>query len=303
MICSHPEQTIYRTYRKSILYQCLDCGLVFSQNRLTPCDPKELYANFYKNEAGGRFSFGLEVVIRLFRFFRAIKVFSIDPRAKSIFDIGSGRGFMLYYLKKYFGYRVAMGTQPSRPALEFSRKELGLEIFQEDFLELPLGNRTFDIITMWHVLEHVAEPERYVERIARCLKPGGTLVVEVPNLRSWTACFTGGYWLGLDLKHHLYFFTPRSLSRMLTKHGFEITHVHTFSLEYSIFISAQSIANFLTRSEDVVFNWLQRGGFKGIPVAHILLFMVLVPLCFIVNAALFFSRRGEILLIVSRKKD
>ncbi|MFH0940666.1 MAG: class I SAM-dependent methyltransferase [Candidatus Omnitrophota bacterium] len=301
MICEHKSREEYSTFGSVALSRCSGCGLVFVDTKAKAHEPAALYEQYYKNETGGRFNFGVEYVIRMFRFFRALKIFSIFPAAKSILDIGSGRGFMLYYLKKFYGYNTVVGIQPSKPALDFSKNKLGLEVYGQDFLGLDFDGRKFDIISMWHVLEHVAEPERYIEKISRYLNSQGRLVIEVPNLDSWTARWTGSYWMGLDLKYHLYFFSPATLISLLKKYGFKIKTVHTFSLEYSIFISTSSIVSRLTHTDHLLFEWLQTGRSRPSLLLHIVLFMLLFPVCFLINILFFFSKRGEVLLIVSEK--
>ena len=303
MNCIHDNNKVLKRYPEGILLECLSCHIVYLSQSQEDSDAMALYEDFYKSETGGRFSYGVEFVIRILRFIRAIRIFTIMSRAKSILDIGSGRGFTLYFLKKYFGYRKAIGTQLSKNALDYSRKKLGLEIYDKDLLDLPLEGEKFDIITMWHVLEHVKDPERYIERIYTLLKEGGNIVVEVPNYDSWTAGFTGKYWLGLDMKYHLTFFTPLTLSALLTKYNYRIKQIHTFSLEYSTFISVQSIVNLITGTKDVFFTWLQDGQFKVEIIFHLILFIILSPLCLLINLLLFFSRKGEILLIVAEKQE
>lgn len=301
MICEHNRRNVYSTFDSVLLYKCSDCGFVFLDAPAKAADPRVVYEQYYKNETGGRFNLAVEYVVRMFRFFRALKIFSIHPRAKSILDIGSGRGFMLYYLKKFYGYNTVVGIQPSRPALEFSKNKLSLEVYDRDFLDLDFDGRRFDIVSMWHVLEHVVEPERYIEKISRYLNSLGKLIVEVPNLDSWTAHWTGSYWLGLDLRYHLYFFSPATLIPLLEKHGFKIKTVHTFSLEYSIFISTSSIVSRLTRTDHLLFEWLQSGRFRPLLLWHIVLFIFLFPICFLVNIMFFFSKRGEVLMVVAEK--
>ncbi|OIO35813.1 MAG: hypothetical protein AUJ74_04935 [Candidatus Omnitrophica bacterium CG1_02_44_16] len=301
MLCEHKNCKEYSTFGSVVLYRCSDCGLVFVDTKAKVSEPAVLYEQYYKNETGGRFNCGVEYVIRMFRFFRALKIFSIFPAAKSVLDIGSGRGFMLYYLKKFYGYNTAVGIQPSKPALDFSRNKLGLEVYDHDFLDLDFDGRKFDVISMWHVLEHVAEPERYIEKISQYLNSKGRFVIEVPNLNSWTARWTGPYWLGLDLRYHLYFFSPVTLIPLLVKHGFKIRNVHTFSLEYSIFISTSSIVSRLTRTDHFFFEWLQTGRFRPSLFWHIVLFILIFPVCLLVNIMFFFSKMGEVLLVVAEK--
>jgi ubiquinone/menaquinone biosynthesis C-methylase UbiE len=297
-VCNHENKSeLYKYYDRPI-YKCDLCGLVYTDS---PIDPKVTYANYYKRESGGRFKFGVELIIRLFRFWRAFKVFTISPKATKMLDIGSGRGFMLYYLKKYYGYKRTIGTQISENAYEFSRKKLKLEIYNEDLLGLKLGDKNFDIITMWHVLEHVTNPEEYVKRISELLSDKGKVVIEVPNFNSWTRKATGEYWLGLDMEHHLNFFTPDILINLLKKYNFKIQKIHTFSLEYSTFISAQSIVSLLTKTDQLFFQYMQTGDRTKLRISHIFLLVILVPICLLINLLLFFSKRGEVFLVVGEK--
>lgn len=304
MKCSHQyNQRLYQ-FNSVSLYQCQNCQIIFSDRyEKEKFDVKKIYNNYYKNEIAGRFNFGIELIIKLFRFYRALKIFTISPRAKSILDIGSGRGFTLYFLKRFFKYHTVIGTQIEPTALKFSREKLGLDIYGEDLLEINLPENHFNVVTIWHVLEHLKEPEVYLEKIYRLLKKKGRLIIEVPNFDSWTRKLTDKYWLGLDLNYHLNFFTFSSLSNLLKKYKFKIKLVHTFSLEYSTFISVQSIVSKLTNSDQLIFNWLQGIiKFKPILLMHILLFVVLISICFIVNLFLFFSHRGEVLLIAAEKE-
>jgi SAM-dependent methyltransferase len=303
-ICPHLRRHEFARFDGVPLYECDACALVFREPTEADLDPGSLYDDFYKNELAGRFPPPVETVVRLLRLYRALKIFTIAPRARTILDIGSGRGFTLHYLRRFFRYRRAAGIQVSRPALEFSRKVLGLEIHDRDLLEEPWAGDRFDVVTMWHVLEHVIDPERYLAKIRGVLGPDSCFVVEVPNLDSWTRRMTGKYWLGLDLKYHLTFFSPKSLRAMLERHGFRATLVHTFSMEYSTFLSAQSIVSRITNTDQLFFRWLQGAkvpAFKGI--LHGAFTAVVAPFCLAVNLLLFLTRRGEVLCVVAKKND
>ena len=302
MICDHRNSKEIYKFDTVYLYRCNECGIIFSSRCREGLDSTSLYKKYYRNETAGRFSFGLEYIVRLFRLFRALKIFTVSPRAKSILDIGSGRGFTLYYLKKYYKYKKAVGTQISKNAFDFSRDKLGLQIYNKDLLELPLGNAGFDVITIWHVLEHVIKPERYIDRIYELLNDHGKLIIEVPNFNSWARVLMGRYWLSFDLKYHLFFFTPASLSALLIKHGFKIKVIHTFSLEYSAFTSAQSIINAFTGSDSIFFRALQTEESNYLIAVHAFLIILIMPLCFLINILLYFSKRGEVLFILAEKK-
>ena len=300
MKCGHKDCREVEKFDGAPISRCAKCGLIFSEKHGKDFDPRILYEEYYRNEIADRFNIVAECIVRLFRFFRAFKIFTVYPGAKSALDIGSGRGFFLYYLKKFYGYRKAVGTQISENAVEFSRNRLGLEIYDKDLLELSFDN-TFDIVTMWHVLEHIAEPEIYIEKIYTLLNKNGKLVIEVPNFKSWTRRLTKRYWLGLDLDYHITFFTPESLSSLLKKYNFKIKTVHTFSLEYSVFMSAQSIVSLITRTNHLFFKFLQGKGFGPGILLHTLLFIVISPLSLFINAILYFSKRGEVLFIIAQR--
>ena len=299
--CSHKGFREVLRFGSEFLYKCDTCGLFFNEKHNNDFDTKSLYKEYYKNQIGGRFGFGIEYPIRAFRFFRAFKIFTAYPCARSILDIGSGRGFVLYYLKKYFGFKKAIGIQISRNACEFSRKKLGLEIIEKDFLDIQFGEEKFDLVTMTHVLEHVARPERYIEKISRILNGRGKLIIEVPNFNSWTRRLTGMHWLGLDLDYHVTFFTPDSLCSLLKKYSFKIKTVRSFSLEYSSFISAQSFASLATNTDHLFFEFIQKANFNPILLPQVILFFTLLPFCFLVNLLLYFSSNGEVLFISAEK--
>jgi SAM-dependent methyltransferase len=229
-------------------------------------------------------------------------LYTIHPKAKKILDIGSGRGLTLYFLKKYYGYQKTTGTQLCKSAAEHSRRVLGLEVYNKDFLKINFGKEKFDLISLWHILEHVNEPEKYIARTYSLLEKNGKLVIEVPNHDSWSRKLTGKYWLGMDLDYHLTFFSPESISILLKKYGFEIINIHTFSLEYSTFISVQSIVSRITETDQILFKWLQAKNGNSQAIFHLLLFIILMPLCLLINLLLYPSKSGEVLLVVGEKK-
>jgi SAM-dependent methyltransferase len=296
----HEGRDLLADYGRARLLRCGRCGLVFSDLYQEGFEPQALYQDFYKNEIPVRFASGLEPILKLFRLYRALKVATTAVGARTILDIGCGTGYLLYFLKKFFGYRRTAGTQLSEKACLFARNRLGLEVYFNDLLELPLEDGSFELITIFHVLEHVVNPEAYLSRSRRLLRKGGRLFIEVPNFQSWSRALSGRYWLGLDLDHHLHFFTPGTLTALLGKLGFSVRRVHTFSLEYSTFISVQSLVSLLTGTDGLIFESLQSGRFDARLIFHGLLFLLLAPFCLLVNLALYFTRRGEVLFIAAQ---
>lgn len=303
MICQNENSKIILETKDHKLYKCLDCGLIFARkNEEETLIQTEIYSNYYKEDTGGRFSTIVESLVRMFRFIRAYKIYFLNTKAKSMLDIGSGRGWILYFLKKYFKYDRAVGTQIAINAFKFSTEKLKLEIYNKDLLELSFDKK-FDIVSILHVLEHVENPELYIEKIYTILDSKGILFIEVPNYNAWMRRLTGKHWLALDLKHHLFFFTPKSLTDLLHKYNFKIKKLETFSLEYSTFTSTQSVVNLITNSDSYFFSWLSYRDSNPKIILHAFLFAIFLIPCFLINILLYFSKSGEVITITAQKND
>jgi SAM-dependent methyltransferase len=107
--------------------------------------------------------------------------------------------------------------------------------------EYPTGS--FDQIIIWHVLEHVSDPVGTLREAHRILKPGGRLIVAVPNFSSLQARCTGAAWFHLDLPRHVHHFPLPALRQLLTLTGFQVRSVHHFSLRQNPFGWIQSLMN------------------------------------------------------------
>jgi 2-polyprenyl-3-methyl-5-hydroxy-6-metoxy-1,4-benzoquinol methylase len=302
-ICAHRDRVLLADYDSVSLMLCISCGMVFSSRMSESSADEGSYDDFYNKKGARRFNFGVEAMVRLFRMGRAVFLTVLAPDAGTILDVGSGRGWMLNDLKRKYRFRRTAGIQISRPAVEFSRNVLGLEIFDRDLLEADFGRGRFDIVTLWHVLEHVRKPEETIRRCWQLLNPGGLLVVEVPNFDSWTCPWTLPYWLGFDPSHHLTFFTPSALTSLLERNGFDIRRTRTFSLEYSTFFSAQSILDRVTGEDQFFYRWLQVPAFSAKALIHLALFFLLVPPGLLIKLALFWTRRGEVLRLIATRRN
>ena len=101
-------------------------------------------------------------------------------------------------------------------------RDQGLFALEGSLPHPHLRAASFDVVTMWHSLEHVHAPLAILREAFRLLVPGGKLVVAVPNRASWAATAFGPVWFGLDLPRHLTHFDPETLAKMLTASGFRV---------------------------------------------------------------------------------
>ena len=132
----------------------------------------------------------------------------------------------------------------------------GLTVFEQ--IEQAPG--AFDVITLWHSLEHVAAPRATVERLLKLLKPGGHMIIAVPNRASWQARLFGRRWFHIDVPRHLFHFTPTALRRLLERQG--LTPVRRWNLEFEIdlFGWTQSALNLVLPRPNVLFDFVTRRG-------------------------------------------
>ena len=128
----------------------------------------------------------------------------------SLLDIGAGTGDFLKYAKQT-GWEIN-GVEPNKGARELASKK-GIEL--EGNID-DIKGKTFEVITLWHVLEHLPNLEETINKIERLLKPGGTLIIAVPNFKSFDAKYYKNYWAAFDVPRHLWHFSRKSMGRLFS---------------------------------------------------------------------------------------
>lgn len=156
--------------------------------------------------------------------------------SKQLLDIGSGTGEFSNVCNKN-GWNV-IGIEPSEKAREFAINNYNLNIKTEESLK-DLKDNTFDVISMWHVLEHVYHLNERLLEIKRLLKEDGFLIVAVPNRLSYDASTYKEKWAAYDLPRHLYHFTPNDLENIAKKYSFELKEIKPMKFD-SFYVSMLS---------------------------------------------------------------
>ncbi len=135
-----------------------------------------------------------------------------------LLDFGCGGGSYLERMRAQ-GWNVA-GLDASAPTAERVRRELGIPCHVGTLPHPDLAPGSFDVVTMWHALEHVHDPLSVLRAAHDLLAPGGRLLIAVPNIASAPARWFGPSWFGLELPRHLTHFTPTTLRAFVEKAGF-----------------------------------------------------------------------------------
>ncbi|MGO4817184.1 class I SAM-dependent methyltransferase [Flavobacterium sp. W22_SRS_FP1] len=144
---------------------------------------------------------------------------SLQPGKGRILDIGAGTGDFLSVAKQN-GWQT-IGLEPNDKAKAIAlKKEVS---FVEDTSELE--DRSFDVITMWHVLEHVPDLDSQIKELKRLLKPNGSLIVAVPNFKSFDAKHYGAFWAAYDVPIHFWHFSKKAVKMLFEKEEMELEKV------------------------------------------------------------------------------
>ena len=137
-----------------------------------------------------------------------------QPKQGRLLDIGAGTGYFLRAAKKR-GWFV-MGIEPNLSARTLANLKAPNTVFDAETLQ-TLPEKSFDVITLWHVLEHLPNLEEDVKTIQKLLKPNGRIVVAVPNFKSFDAEYFKNFWAAYDVPRHLWHFSQSAISKAFSK--------------------------------------------------------------------------------------
>ena len=153
----------------------------------------------------------------------------LSSRSK-ILEIGCSTGELLNTLlgRNKIAAAHCLGFEKESQSATYARKTFGVRIQTADFCDSP-PTETFDRIIFWHALEHIHRINETLEKATQSLSSNGVMVIALPNAESMDAALYGQHWVAWDAPRHLYHFTPKTLEKLLHKHGLQIIAMRPFT--------------------------------------------------------------------------
>jgi SAM-dependent methyltransferase len=226
-VCGADQATDVRISGEHSVRQCAVCGTAFAP---AYADPEDVYVDDYLLGQGRQatpFGIHFDVLDPRFQSYlhrighARIEAIERIARKGSILDVGCGTGEVLAAAKER-GWDVT-GVEPIAKEAAFARDERNVTVLTSTLEDSGLPMHAFDVVSAFHVLEHMAQPTEFLRSIARWAKPGGHIVIEVPNFdgRARLRSEQFGGWRHLRPLEHINHFTPATLRQTFARAGIE----------------------------------------------------------------------------------
>ncbi len=207
------------------ILECENCGFRFTNPRPSTNNLSKYYKSdnyiSHSNSKKGLINLAYQIA----RHYTLKKKFNLINKyisGNKILDVGCGTGEFLNYFKKHNW--STFGIEPNENARKFAIEKYNLKVKDENSFS-DFKNDSFDVITMWHSLEHIYFLKETIFEIKRLLKNNGTLFIALPNCNCFDAKIYKEYWAGYDVPRHLYHFTPTSVKLLFKKYNFIIENI------------------------------------------------------------------------------
>lgn len=291
-----------KTGKMFSVLECNKCHLCRTSPLPKKQDLKKYYEG-YRDQTAKRFAMPVENFIHFWHKGRVKHIAKLKRYGK-ILDVGCGRALELVMLKK-LGWQV-YATELSRD-IEQNLKEKGVKPFFGEIWQLKNKNIFFDVVCMWHSLEHLYNPQKVITTARKLLKKNGYLIIEVPNFSSTERKIFQKFWFHLDVPRHIHHFPKETLIRNLKDNNFSIIAEKHVAPEYDFFSFWQGSVNKLYPNyPNIIYKYLARGsrfGFfeKAIILSQLPILALIIAASFIVVPVLWFTKQSGTIEITAKK--
>ncbi|MBQ8957315.1 MAG: class I SAM-dependent methyltransferase [Bacteroidales bacterium] len=221
--------------------ECLGCGLLYTmprpnKDKIGAYYKSEEYYSHQENKKG--FIPKIYETVKSFNLKNKYKMATAEKTQGKLLDIGCGVGDFIHTAEQK-GWEC-LGVEPSEDARNIAKTRINANIIESEELE-QIPNESFDVITMWHVLEHVDNLKWQVEQLQRIVKQNGRIVIAVPNYKSYDGQFYENLWAAYDVPRHLSHFNKSTITKIFKSNGLELkkTKKLTWDAYYISYMSEQ----------------------------------------------------------------
>lgn len=213
----------YATNEKFELFACEDCGFVFTQGFPSGTSINKYYnsPNYISHSDTNKGIINAVYhQVRKYMLKRKTRLVIKESHRDSgkLLDIGAGTGYFANAMKRRKGWEVE-AIEKNADARAYAFSKFGIKVKEEAALNL-YPEESFDVVTLWHVMEHIEDLDKLWNTLYKVLATKGILIVAVPNQASYDAKKYGAYWAAYDVPRHLWHFSPSTIHKLAAKHGF-----------------------------------------------------------------------------------
>ena len=248
---------LFLTQEPFKILECKECGLLYT----TPRPNKDEIGRYYKSEEYYSHQENKEGFIpKVYEKVKSVNLknkYGIATEGKEkgkALDIGCGVGDFLHTMEQH-GWDCT-GVEPSEDAKVIAKKRIKGQLLSSEEQE-NLPDSSFDIITMWHVLEHVDDIRWQIQQLHRLCKPGGRIIIALPNYKSYDGQYYKAEWAAYDVPRHLNHFNKETLIKILEESG--LRHVKTEKLVWDAYYISYMSEKYRKHSIPLL-----RGAFRGL---------------------------------------
>ena len=247
---------LFLTQEPFKILECKDCGLLYT----TPRPNKDEIGKYYKSDEYYSHQENKEGFIpKVYEKVKSINlknkytIATEKTRKGKILDIGCGVGDFLHTMEQH-GWK-GTGVEPSEEAKAIAKKRIKAQLLSSEEQE-NLTEGSFDVITMWHVLEHVDALRWQIQQLYRLCKPGGRIIIALPNYKSYDGQYYKAAWAAYDVPRHLNHFNEETIIKIFEKS--HLKHIKTKKLHWDAYYISYMSEKYLHHSLPLL-----RGAIKG----------------------------------------
>ncbi len=213
---------------KFLIFQCAHCQLIFPQVK---SQGKDYYQKYY-GRGYARQGNWLERLIGKISLFFKQRLISQYQKQGNLLDVGCSRGGFLAAMPQVY---QKWGIEVDKKSSQFIKQKYPeIKLINSPVERAQLKKGQFEIVTLWHTLEHLSHPQKALKKIYQSLKKGGFLIIETPNTDSLGFKLAQGKWFHLDCPRHLFLFNQKNLINLLKKNKFKVVEIKGNLIDYPL---------------------------------------------------------------------